>query len=104
MKKILAYLGWYKFLNWLRPTLEDENGKASSKKITALLICLLYIIGNYYVFSTHDKNADLIFKVLVLDACFILVLFGIVTTQNLITLFKIKNNVPIDKSDEVIKS
>lgn len=91
MKFIINYLlslfGVDKLINYLKPSIEDDTTKqASAKRLTALMICSLYAVGHYHVFQTNT-DSDLLFKVMVLDAVFILVLFGIVTTQNLLTAF-----------------
>ncbi len=80
---------------WVRPTLEGDDGKASARRITAYLITFLYASGHSYVFL-KTTDGELLFKVLFLDMMFILLLFGILTIQNLIMLWKLNNNQPID--------
>lgn len=90
MFKILNYLGVIKVLNWLKPTVEGNDGKASARRLTLLSINILFILGNIQAFYVIN-NTSLIYDVLVLDAIFILVLFGIVSIDNIITLIKMKN-------------
>jgi len=84
---------------WLKPTLEGDDNKSSARRITAFVICVLYFYGHYKIFQI-STDFDVLFKVLILDALFILVLFGIITVQNLIMLFKIKNNIKVDDTSE----
>jgi hypothetical protein len=90
MLKVLSFLGIDSVWNWLRPTVEGEDGKSSARRITAFIVTALYVLGNIQVFYII-KDTSLVMDVLILDAVFILVLFGIITIQNILTFFKMKN-------------
>ncbi len=91
MFKLIEFLGGDIIWKWLKPTFESEDGKASARRLTAYIITILFVLGNIQVFYVI-KDDTLVFDTLVLDAVFILVLFGILTIQNIITLYRIKNN------------
>lgn len=80
-----------KFLIWLKPTVEGDDGKSSARRLTAFWIVFLYTIGNGLMFYRCEDWMVLLY-LLVIDAIFILMLFGIITVSNLITFWKIKNN------------
>lgn len=104
MMKLFNFL--LKPLIWLKPTLEGDDNKSSARRITAFLICGLYTYGHYIIFKI-STDFSVLFNVLILDALFILVLFGIITVQNLITLVKAKNNIKEDNTtteDSMLKS
>lgn len=90
MLKLIEFFGIDVIWKWFKPTFEGDDGKASARKLTVYVITLLFVLGNIQVFFVI-KDKSLVFDVLLLDAIFILILFGIVTIQNIITLFKIKN-------------
>jgi hypothetical protein len=91
MFRLIHFFGIDSIWNWLRPTVEGDDGKASARRLSAYVIMILFILGNIQAFYVI-KDKDLVFDVLILDAVFILVLFGILTIQNVITLYRIKNN------------
>ena len=91
MLEILKFLGINLIWTWLKPTLEDDNGKASSKKLTAYLVSMLFTIGNIRVFYTM-KDDNMVLFTLIIDATFILILFGIIAIKDIITLYRITAN------------
>lgn len=91
MLNFIKFLGIDVLWEWLRPTVEGEDGKSLARRITAFVVTVLYVLGNIQVFYVI-KETTLVVDVLILDAVFILVLFGILTIQNIITLYRIKNN------------
>ena len=90
MFRFITFIGLDIIWGWIRPTFQGEDGKASSRKLTVYVVTILFILGNIQVFFVI-KDKSLVFDVLLLDATFILILFGIITIQNIITLFKIKS-------------
>ncbi len=96
MFRIIQFFGIDSLWKWVRPTLEGDDGKASARRLSIYIIMVLFILGNIQAFYIiQDK--DLVFDVLLLDVVFILILFGIVTIQNVITLFKIHKNQDSEK-------
>ncbi len=90
MLKVFKFFGLDSVWNWLRPTLEGDDNKSSARRITAFIITTLYVLGNIQVFYII-KETQLIMEVLILDAVFILVLFGIITIQNILTFLQMRN-------------
>ncbi len=90
MIKFLDFLGIITILTWLRPTVEGNDGKASARRITLFIITVLFVLGNLQVFYVMKETA-LVRDVLIIDAIFILILFGIVSVDNIITIIKLKS-------------
>lgn len=76
-----------KFILWLKPTFEDANGTASYRRLTALVFTLLicYMIMSNYIQTMIHLHA--FFGLLVS----VLLLIGIITAQNIITIIKGQN-------------
>jgi hypothetical protein len=103
---LLSKLGLMQFLVWIKPTLEGTDGKASFRRISALILMTIFVIGCSVVFKhtfEHPNNNtfDLMFSVLCLIALFFCVVTAIVSAQILTELVKSKG-VNID-SKEIAK-
>lgn len=88
---ILRFLGFGIIWSWLRPTFEDENEKASARKITAYLVSMLFAIGNLRVFYLM-KDDNMVIYTLIIDAILLLLIFGILTIKDVINIYKLKTN------------
>ncbi|TZF84506.1 hypothetical protein FW774_05830 [Pedobacter sp. BS3] len=85
-----------RLINWIRPSFEDNDGKASYRRITAFVfVCLIcyMVIWNRIQTEIHLKA---FFALLIT----LLLLIGIVTVQNILTFFH-RDKEP---SDDGIKS
>jgi hypothetical protein len=77
-----------KFIKWLRPSFEDNDGKASYRRITAfVMVCLIS-----YMVVYEKVQIELHFKVFLSLLITLLLLIGIVTTQNILTFFNKKSD------------
>lgn len=94
---------WNKIWKFLLPSFQ-ENGVTSSKKISAFIVMGLYSICHIKVFMNLNvkEDSDLYFHIFCLDAIFICVLFGIITTQQLVTIIKLKTGLN-NENDKKIK-
>lgn len=72
-----------KFINWIIPTLEGQDGKASFRRLTALVLILLDI---FLVLGDKLLETDRI-NVYYANLITILLIIGIVTTQNILEFF-----------------
>jgi|GEM_PF-6453326 len=77
-----------KFINWLKPSFEDNHGKSSYRRITAFVfVCLIsYMI----IFDKVQQEVHL--KAFYSMLVTLLLLIGIVTTQNILTFLNRKND------------
>ena len=84
-----------KIILWLKPSFEDADGTASYRRISAFVfVCLIcfMVLGDKI---TSDLKLRAFYALLVT----FLLLVGIVTTQNILTFFRGKNEPePKDKS------
>ena len=77
-----------KFINWIKPSFEDNDGTASYRRITAfILICLI----SYMVLWDVIKTPISLNAFYALLTTFLL-LVGIVTAQNILTFFNKKSD------------
>lgn len=77
-----------KFIQWIRPSFEDNDGKSSYRRITAFVfVCL---ISYMVVFDKVQQEVHL--KVFYSMLVTLLLLIGIVTAQNILTFFNRKND------------
>ena len=103
---VLAYLKFKKLkfivdlsdnlLKWIRPSFEDTNGQASSRRLTAFAIVVTYISCRLS-YANHVDDSYYLLAALVVDTLFILLLFGIVTFQQIANFRNFKNNLPEPK-------
>lgn len=97
-------------LLWLKPSFEDTTGQTSSRRLTAFAIIVTYITCRHN-YASSVTDAYYLLLALIVDALFILLLFGIVTFQQIISLkenLKASGNLPkppddINKPQEEIK-
>lgn len=72
-----------KFITWIRASFEDNTGKSSYRRITTFVfVCLI----SYMVIWDKVKT-DIHFKVFLSLLVTMLLLIGIVTTQNILQFF-----------------
>jgi len=90
------------FINWIKKTFEDSKGNPSSKRTTGFWVTVLFTICNLsYQFIIYEFASGRFpvneYTVTLLDAnsylclllgLFILLLFGVVTFENVKTLFR----------------
>lgn len=77
-----------KFKDWIIPSFEGEDGKASFRRLTAFV---LIIFESYMVFGDkipEESRISLYYANLIT----ILLIIGIVTTQNVLEFFNRGNN------------
>lgn len=85
-RRIKQLLEMFKgFLNWVRPSFEGQNKTASSRRLSAFSIITVYIICRF-VFVRNIEDPYYLLLALIIDALFALLLFGIVTFQQVISL------------------
>lgn len=73
----------YKLIKWIRPSFEDNTGKASYRRMTAFVfVCLIC-----YMIIWDKVKTELQFKVLLALLITLMLLIGVVTAQNLLTFF-----------------
>lgn len=73
------------FIKWVKPSFEGENGTASSRRLSAFTVLTVYVSCRVlYARGVTDPYYLLLAQIV--DALFILLLFGIVTFQQVITL------------------
>ena len=92
---LLNKLGLMQFILWIKPTLEGTDGKASFRRISALILMTIFVIGCSQVFMHTFKNPNtdafnLMFNVLCLIAIFFCVVTAIVSAQIITELLKSK--------------
>lgn len=106
------------FINWLKKTFEDRLGNPSSKRITGFWVTVIYTICTlvylYIIYSfaraTFPVNE---YTTIILDACyylcllqagFILLLFGVITFESVKDFVRgNKTNVIIENKTETKK-
>lgn len=83
-----------KFIAWIRPSFEDNTGKASYRRITAFVFVWLMC----YMVVCDKIKSDIHLKVFYAIEVGLMLMTGIVTTQNILTYFnkpsKTKDDVP----------
>lgn len=94
-----------KFLLWVAKTFEDSKGNPSSRRITGFwvtgLLSVVVLVFLYIMFMLskgswpmQEKTIDVlevVFKLTIALCCFILILFGIVTSEQVISFVKGRN-------------
>lgn len=98
MKKIFDFLGITRLINFFKPTLLGDDNQASYKRVSMFIILTLYVLGDAHMFYTVD-DAEMKFKLQCLNVIFFLLIAGIVTIQQLTTLFNTTKNGVINKDD-----
>lgn len=76
-----------KIIQWLRPSLEGEDGKSSYRRLTALFFVL---VDGYLLYADRIKT-NVMLNVHYSLLIFILCMTGIVTVQNIIDFKNGKN-------------
>jgi len=78
-----------RILQWLRPSLEGDDGKASYRRLSAWAILMLMI----YMTAAGKLTTMIGLYILITHAVVFLLLVGIITADNIITLVnKYKND------------
>lgn len=85
------------FINWIKPSFEGSDGKASSRKLSAFVVLNVYVVSRI-LYSLKASDPIYQFYALALDAAFTLLLFGIVTAANIIAF---KGSATPAKAEEV---
>ena len=81
-------------INWIKPSFEDTNGHSSSRRLTAFAIVITYITCRFS-YAKHVNDSYYLLAGLIVDALFTLLLFGIVTFQQVLALKdNLKNGLP----------
>jgi hypothetical protein len=75
-------------ITFLQPTFTGTDGKASSRKVTAFWVMLIYTITSI-LFMLRVNQANYLLLSLALHSGFVLLLLGIVTISNLIHFYRI---------------
>ena len=92
MKSLIA--GFFGLISWVRPSFEDTNGHSSSRRLTAFSIVITYIVCRFS-YAKHVVDSYYLLAGLIVDALFVLLLFGIVTFQQVLALKdNLKNGTP----------
>lgn len=73
-------------LDWIKRAYQSRGGGVSSSRIVATIVTWVYVGGRANLMCTAPDKLKL--YALVLDAVFILVLYGIVKTQAVIELWR----------------
>lgn len=77
-----------KLIQWLKPSFEGTDGKVSYRRLTAFLFCWI----DAYIILTAKVNTEIMLNVHYSILAFILLLTGIITTQNILQFFKRNEN------------
>lgn len=88
-----------KIILWLKPSFEDADGTASYRRISAFVfVCLIcfMVLGDKI---TSDLKLRAFYALLVT----FLLLVGILTTQNILTFFKGRNEPELKERENQIK-
>ncbi len=98
--------GFIKLILWIKPSFEDDNHIASSRRLAAFTIIMIYMYSRI-LFMYHVTDPYYLLLGSIVDALFALLLFGIVTIQNIIALKNgvkgfDKENLNLDKIKESI--
>lgn len=72
-----------RFFVWLKPSFEGKDGKASIRRLTAMVVLFLHSIARL-VFTFTSIDPQYLFYALCLDSVFFCVLMGIILIQHLI--------------------
>ncbi len=75
-----------KAFNWFFASIDNHKDGASGRKLTAIAIVALIIQG-HQKYLTKENYYDILF----LDVCFVCILLGIVTIEQIIKLFAAKS-------------
>lgn len=91
-----------KFIEWLKASLEGNDGKSSAKMLTLLwavvLVTALHVVFMIIAFRVVEKTAptqasldtmDRIRDLIALDWIILLILFGVATIASIIQIFKL---------------
>lgn len=89
MTRILKFIfGWtLPFLYWLAPSLTEQNGKTSGRKLSACITMFLIISTTSKILMKENPTMIHVYLLCVLGLIFLL-LQGIITFQNVIDLWK----------------
>ncbi len=92
MSKLIPYLfGWVMpFLKWLEHSFTGNDGKASHRKISSFVMMLLIIYTTVKLNAKEIVSTNHLFLLLILVGTFLL-LAGILTVQNIISIIKNKD-------------
>lgn len=72
------------FFKWLSKSFSND-GNVSGRRLTAFAVTAMYLFSRYYfVVETAKADVKWQFYGFVVDAVFVLLLFGIITAQNVI--------------------
>ena len=82
-----------KFIGWIRPSFEGVDGKASIRRIIAVIISLVYIYLSIY-FVRHAGNDEYKFFTILTLALMFLLLWHIIYPQHIIEFMKAKKQEP----------
>lgn len=109
-----------KLIQWLKSSLESEDGKSSSKAITLLWIVILstglHILFGHIALRIAEKDVpteaslkvmDRIRDLITIDWTVMLILFGVATIAMIVQLFKVIRGQPTDDAvliEKVTKS
>lgn len=78
MKKL-----FFDFVNWAKPSFEGQNGTASFRRFTAFFLVML----DMYLILADKINEDQRVNVYYANLVAVLLIIGIVTTQNVLQFF-----------------
>lgn len=73
-------------LDWIKKAYQSRGGGVSSTRIVATIVTWVYVGGRITLMCTGNTKMQL--YALVLDAVFILVLYGLVKTQSIIEFWR----------------
>jgi len=79
--------------NWLSSSADNYSNGASGRKLTAIVIVALMIYGHM-----HWVDRDNYYDIHFLDVCFVCILLGIVTIEQIIKLFAVKTGNAIQET------
>jgi len=84
---------------WIKPSFEGEKGSASSRRLTAFTVMGMYMYSRI-IFTSKITDPYWLLLGSITDAIFVLVLFGIVTVQQVLAL---KDEIKyIQKKDAIV--
>lgn len=86
---------WTKLINWIKPSLQDDKGESSYKRLTILA----FVIASLYAFVTSKIDTSFMLHAYYANLTLISVMMGWVTVPQIIKLLKIKENVDKDKDN-----
>ena len=100
--KLLKWIIGSDFINWIAPSFQGGNNTSSSRRVSAFFIMFLFGAGHAIYFykvmqdCASDSNEvtlkalDQLLYLLITDTVFVLMLFGIVTAQHIVSISKSK--------------